>query len=215
LLRAILDDPNAPFHLKQLAAELLAQISAQETATPVVQAAFVPVAATSAGNTEPAWSNHAAAAVETTQASTEGHAPRGFDSSDQFANFGTNLLSGLTDAGYGEVQPILQGSAVTGKSFRTGEPFDRGRVSDFDIGLASQRMLQKANGLGIALRSNGTRTGPLGAHELAILGLTCLAKEMKSSCGRPVNFMIYDSTENALSREGAPSRTIPKGKQHD
>jgi hypothetical protein len=41
----------------------------------------------------------------------------------------------LARAGYGNVEPILQGSAVTGKSFKTGKEFDVGRVSDFDIAL--------------------------------------------------------------------------------
>jgi filamentous hemagglutinin len=99
----------------------------------------------------------------------------------------------LARAGYGNVEPILQGSAVTGKSFKTGQEFDIGRVSDFDIALASPELLQRAQSLGIGLRSGGTRTGPLSARDLQALGLKDLSSKLSGQAGREVNFMIYDS----------------------
>lgn len=68
--------------------------------------------------------------------------------------------------------------------------------------------LQRAGNLGIGLRSGGTRTGPLSARDLQVLGLTDLATELSKQAGREVNFMIYQSTSNALQR--APSLTPPK-----
>jgi filamentous hemagglutinin len=134
--------------------------------------------------------------------------PKGFSSADDFARFGADTRDGLTRAGYGNVEPILQGSAVTGQSFRTGQAFDVGRVSDFDIALASPELLQRAQSLGIGLRSGGTRTGPLSARDLQALGLKDLASQLSSRAGREVNFMIYDSAATATGR--APSVALPK-----
>lgn len=103
---------------------------------------------------------------------------------------------------------ILQGSAVTGKSFRTGAPFDAGRVSDFDVALSGDSLFQAAKNAGIGLRSNGTRTGPLTARDLKVLGLRDLSVQMSAQAGRPVNFMIYRTTETAVER--APSIVLPR-----
>lgn len=134
--------------------------------------------------------------------------PKGFSNVDDFARFGTDARDGLAKAGYGNVEPILQGSAVTGQSFKTGQAFDVGRVSDFDIALAGPELLQRAQSLGIGLRSGGTRTGPLSARDLQALGLKDLASKLSAQAGREVNFMIYDSAATAASR--APSLVLPK-----
>lgn len=134
--------------------------------------------------------------------------PSGFSSAEDFARFGTDMRDGLSRAGYGDVEPILQGSAITGQSFKTGQAFDAGRVSDFDVALASPELLQRAQSLGIGVRSGGTRTGPLSARDLQALGLQDLASELSSQAGREVNFMIYDSSAAATSR--APSVVLPK-----
>lgn len=102
----------------------------------------------------------------------------------------------------------MQGSAVTGQSFKTGQAFDVGRVSDFDVALASPELLQRAQSLGIGLRSGGMRTGPLSARDLNALGLKDLANRLSAQSGREVNFMIYKTSEAAMSR--APSMVIPK-----
>ena len=134
--------------------------------------------------------------------------PKGFSNAAEFSEFGNGVRSGLSRAGYGDVEPILQGSAVTGRSFRTGQPFDSGRISDFDVALASPTLIQRAKELGIGLRSNGTRTGPLGERDLQALGLKELAENMTRKVGRDVNFMIYDSPVTAYQR--APSIILPK-----
>ncbi len=106
--------------------------------------------------------------------------PKGFSSADDFVRFGTDTRDDLARAGYENVEPILQGSAVTGKSFKAGEAFDVGRVSDFDVALASPELLQRAQSLGIGLRSGGTRTGPLSARDLQALGLKDLSSKMSA-----------------------------------
>src|SRR5262249_27585576 len=118
------------------------------------------------------------------------------------------LNEGLAKAGYSETQPVFQGSSVTGKSFTTGQPFDIGRVSDFDVALGSPRLLERARAFGIRLRSGGTRTGPLTAAELQKLGLAEVNAELSAQAGREVNFMIFQSAEAATAR--APSILVPK-----
>jgi RHS repeat-associated protein len=120
--------------------------------------------------------------------------PRGFGSADEFKAFGDMLSSGLRQAGYDDVVPAFRGSSVTGVSHTTGEAFDVGRVSDYDISLASPTLMKKADEAGIPLRSSGTRTGPLRSASLDQLGLTALATQLTETAGRPVSFMIYDST---------------------
>ncbi len=138
----------------------------------------------------------------------KGTVPSGFANTKEFSSFGGSVRDGLSKAGYGNVEPILQGSAVTGKSYRTGQAFDVGRTSDFDIALASPELLRKAESLGIGLRSGGARTGPLSMRDLKALGLNDLASQLTKQAGRDVNFMIYGSTSSATSR--APSLILPK-----
>lgn len=133
--------------------------------------------------------------------------PHGFANVDEFAQFGSNMRTGLGRAGYENAEPLLQGSAVTGKSFKTGQPFDVGRVSDFDVALADPALLARAQELGIGLRSGGTRTGPLSARDLRALGLRDLASQMGQQAGREVNFMIYNNPATAAQR--APSVVLP------
>ncbi|MFG2677365.1 RHS repeat-associated core domain-containing protein [Streptomyces sp. NPDC048445] len=130
--------------------------------------------------------------------------PKGFANRGALSEFGQKLTGGLAEAGHENVTPVMQGSAVTGKSFRTGRPF--GAHSDYDVALASSDLLSRASRAGIALRSGGTRTGPLKGSDLQKLGLGDLAKSLSTDAQRPVNFMIYDSVGAATSR--APSIII-------
>lgn len=134
--------------------------------------------------------------------------PRGFGSAADFGSFGDDLNGGLRAAGYDDVTGIFQGSSVTGQSLHTGAAFDVGRVSDFDIALASPQLLSRADALGTGLRSSGSRTGPLTAAQLQRLGLGDLATSLSSSAGRPVNFMIFDSVAGATGR--GPSIVVPR-----
>ena len=91
--------------------------------------------------------------------------------------------------------------------FTTGAAFDVGRVSDFDIALAGRDIFSAAQEGGIGLRAGGIRTGPLGPSDLEQLGLTGLRESLSTQAGRPVNFMIYRSLEDALAR--GPSIGVP------
>jgi len=134
--------------------------------------------------------------------------PLGFRNAGAFDEFGGNLNTGLRNAGYDDVQGIFQGSSVTGKSCRTGQAFDVGRVSDFDVALSSPTLLQRAKDVGIPLRSQGARTAPLNPAHLEQLGLSDVATQLSGQAGRPVNFMIYGTTDAAVSR--APSILVPR-----
>jgi RHS repeat-associated protein len=133
--------------------------------------------------------------------------PQGLAGPAEFADFGSRLQSGLRDAGYADAQAAFQGSSVTGTSFRTGLPFDVGRVSDYDVAIGGEGIFSAAEDAGIGLRGGGTRTGPLTSLDLERLGLTSLRADLSELTGRPVNFMIYQSIEDALAR--SPSILIP------
>jgi hypothetical protein len=135
--------------------------------------------------------------------------PHGFRSVAQFEDFAAKLNTGLREAGFEDAEAIFQGSSVTGKKFTTGVPFDVGRVSDFDVGLASPKLLDRARAIGVALRSGGARTAPLTAQQLEALGLRQLADELALEAGRPVNFMVFESVDAATSK--APSIIVPSG----
>jgi hypothetical protein len=78
--------------------------------------------------------------------------PRGFGTYENYVAFGQSMRDGLRAAGYRDVEPIFAGSAVTGRNFHTGRPFDVGRLSDYDIALASPTLMQRAIELGVPLR---------------------------------------------------------------
>ena len=67
--------------------------------------------------------------------------------------------------------------------------------------------LEKAKAAGIELRSGGLRTGPLTAADLQRLGLSRMAAELSVSAGRPVTFMIFESSTAATAR--VPSILAP------
>jgi uncharacterized protein RhaS with RHS repeats len=134
--------------------------------------------------------------------------PKGFENVAKFREFGSTVNNGLAKAGYGDTQAIFQGSSVTGVKYTTGQPFDVGRLSDYDIALAGEKLMKAAQQIGVGLRQGGIRTEPLQDWQLAKLGLDGLAKQLSELAGRPVNFMIYQSVEAATKR--APSILIPK-----
>jgi hypothetical protein len=85
---------------------------------------------------------------------------------------------------------------------------DASHLSDFDIGLASPSLLDKAKALGIPRRSRGMRTGPLNTDQLKALGLSDVASQMSSIACRLVKIMIYGTVEAATNR--SPSILVPR-----
>jgi filamentous hemagglutinin len=124
-----------------------------------------------------------------------GGVPLGFNSREQFEDFGRSTWDGLAAAGHTDVEPFLRGSAVTGYNYRTGEPFDVGRRSDYDMALVSPTLMRRAEELGIQLRGQGSRTERLEDKDLEALGLKDLASQLDRETGRDVNFMIYRSRD--------------------
>jgi predicted nucleotidyltransferase len=117
------------------------------------------------------------------------------------------LLKGLREIGIDDAEVLLSGSAVTGRSFNTGKLFDVGRVSDFDVAIVSQKLMQRSREVGAQLRSRGIRTEPLELGKtdklLRKLNLHTLAERFSLIMKRKVNFMIYESASDAIKR--APS----------
>jgi hypothetical protein len=136
-----------------------------------------------------------------------GGVPLGFNSREQFEDFGRATWDGLAASGHRDAEPFLRGSAVTGFNYRTGEAFDVGRQSDYDIALASPSLMRRAEELGIELREQGSRTRKLEDEELPALGLRDLASRLREQAGRDVSLMIYRSRE-AIEQRG-PSLRLP------
>jgi len=139
--------------------------------------------------------------------------PLGFKSVDDYRAFISELDQGLKSAGFDDVTPIFQGSSVTGfKGFDSkkgdklkksaGTIFDTGssELSDLDIAISSRQILEKVKPLRIHTRGGGTRV-LLSEDNLDDLRLANLVESLSNRVGRDVNFMVFDSTENALSKK--------------
>jgi hypothetical protein len=126
--------------------------------------------------------------------------PLGFKNQHEFEHFGGTLRTGLGDAGYSDTVPIMQGSSVSGFSFKTGEPFDVGRVSDYDVALAGRDLAATAERNGIRVKGRPPRSRPLGDFELRRLGLRSLCDDLSDLAGRPVAFMVFRTQEGAVGR---------------
>jgi hypothetical protein len=157
---------------------------------------------TAAADTEAAEANvraaaRAAARAKAAEAATP---PLAFSNMDEFAQFGHTMRTGLEGAGYHDVDIAVSGSSVTGVSWRTGEPFDIGRVSDLDVALGSDDLFEAAREAGVKTWSRDTRTPPLETKQLRRLGLQPLTDQLSSQLGRKVSLMLYRSIDTALAR---------------
>lgn len=85
------------------------------------------------------------------------------------------------------------------------------RVSDFDIALSSPELFEQVRAVGVGLRQQGSRTGPLMPEHLERLGLSSLSTQLSKQAGREVNFMIYRSMEDAVGR--SPTILVPRKPQ--
>ncbi|HMA47824.1 MAG TPA: hypothetical protein VKP11_11635 [Frankiaceae bacterium] len=101
--------------------------------------------------------------------------PHGFADATQLGAFGRQVHEGLAEAGFPEAEAALQGSSVTGVKFTTGEPFDLDRVSDLDVALAGDRLLERARELGVELRGGGGRTARSTSGNWRLSGCTAFS----------------------------------------
>ena len=108
------------------------------------------------------------------------------------------------------VEPIFQGSSVTGrkaitsKGIKAGTPFDVGRTSDFDIGLISEDLITIAAVTDLMkIKTGPTRIGPVKADSpiAEVLGLNELLVELSAMEKRKVEFNLYDSLEEAMKAQ--------------
>jgi predicted nucleotidyltransferase len=129
-----------------------------------------------------------------------GGVPLGFNSRHEFQAFGSEARNSLMFAGHADAEPYLTGSAVTGYKYTTGQLFDVGRRSDYDLAIVSPRLIQMARERGIELRSRGARTGQIEETELKLLGLENTVRTLQEYSGRDVHIMIYRSTEDLAPR---------------
>lgn len=143
--------------------------------------------------------------VSTTEPTLISH---GFDSVDEWRAFSARLHEGLAEAGYPDARAAVQGSGATGRSYKTGAPFDVGRVSDLDVAVTGDDLLADALALGVEPRSGGRRTEPVKYGPRAVLGLADLLKELSAETGRPVKIMVYGSLPEAVAHK--PSIPLPK-----
>jgi len=128
--------------------------------------------------------------------------PLGFADASGYNEFVGTLRHGLRGAGFTRTEAVFQGSSVTGVSYLSGQPFRP--ESDYDIALAGPDIFRRARELGVSLRSDGTRTGPLTPTQIDALGLRPMQARLHAMAGRDVNFMIFDTIDRATDRR--PSR---------
>ncbi|RTL71921.1 MAG: phage portal protein, partial [Hyphomicrobiales bacterium] len=136
-----------------------------------------------------------------------GGVPMGFETREQFVEFGRRAWDTLTESGHRDAEPYLRGSSVTGYSYRTGEAFDAGRRSDLDLAIASPTLIERAEALGVVTRGQGTRTMQLDKDVVEALGLRPLQLRLEADAGRPVPIMIYRSRGDIEAR--GPSIRLP------
>jgi RHS repeat-associated protein len=137
--------------------------------------------------------------------------PKGFKSEKQLMQFAETAQAGLTNAGAKEASELyLQGSSVTGRSFKTGLPFDVGRVSDLDLAIVSETLFKRAQELGLVKEGGGrtvpiTLSTPAGRSAAKALGIEGTLQKLSEMMGRDVNTMLFE-TGKAVKEKGASRR---------
>ena len=139
--------------------------------------------------------------------------PFGFESAEKFKEFQSTAASELkkllkkTDA---NAEAFLQGSSVTGISYKRHLPFDA--TSDMDVAISSRYLFKQADKLGFEVKLSPRRIGPLDADQIAELGLNKLQKrlaEVTEDAGgkvRKVNFMLFDNADAVTKPIGETSQ---------
>ena len=73
-----------------------------------------------------------------------GGVPLRFNTARDFESFGRATRDGLAAANHRDAEPYIRGSAVTGYNYLSGEPFDVGRRSDYDLAIVSPTLMRRA-----------------------------------------------------------------------
>ncbi|MFG1992007.1 hypothetical protein ACGFJ7_18710 [Actinoplanes sp. NPDC048988] len=126
--------------------------------------------------------------------------PYGFRDFGQFREFATRFRDRMREL-YPDLDMGFQGSSVTGRSADSGDPFDEGRISDYDIAISGDSVNRAAHENGVPFRGDGVSTGPLTERELDRLGLDGVVEDASSETGREVHVMIFRTIEEAVGRK--------------
>jgi filamentous hemagglutinin len=126
--------------------------------------------------------------------------PFGFGSRAEFESFGRELRLGLAEAGYGDVETAIRGSAVTGWRFREQVPIDYRGPKDLDLALAGPSIFEDAKSIGMDLREGRSRTGAMWDSHMRRLGLDDVHSSLTQRAGRKVSFMAYRDMEAVAGR---------------
>jgi hypothetical protein len=137
--------------------------------------------------------------------------PYGFNSLEDFQEYGDLLYSGFAKAGYSDVKAIMQGSAATGTKFSTKQPIIL--PSDFDVAIVSPSLFEQADILGAKVRGKTNQPRILLADEnydyIEKLGLSDIKKKLDNFGKKiPSNFMIYQSEADAILKAEQSAKII-------
>jgi hypothetical protein len=123
--------------------------------------------------------------------------PLGFADKYAYMAFNSSLMNGLARAGYPNAVAVFQGSSVTGIRFRTRELVGD-NPNDYDVAVCDPDLYNAAKDIGVGLRNDPARTGPLSEDQATELGLRDLQVELSGQAGRQVNIVLYEDPRAAL-----------------
>jgi hypothetical protein len=142
--------------------------------------------------------------------------PFGFRSAEEFARFRATAEKELARALKKvdrDARAFLQGSALSGISFKRRVPFDP--KSDFDVAVVSRPLMRKAEALDYEVSKNPRRIGPLDVKQIDKLGLGKLYERLSDiltetvdsvpGAERDINILLFD-TEEAMRKPIGDSR---------
>jgi hypothetical protein len=146
--------------------------------------------------------------------------PFGFENAEHFEKFQSTATAELkkllkkTDA---NAEAFLQGSSVTGVSYKRHLPFDA--ASDMDVAVSSKYLFKQADKLGYEVKLSPRRIGPLDPDQIAELGLakfetrlSDVASETAATASgttapptRRINIMLFDNADAVTKPIGSAS----------
>jgi hypothetical protein len=148
--------------------------------------------------------------------------PFGFRDAEHWQSFKATAKKELNRALKGvdrEGEAFLQGSSVSGVSYKRKLPFDA--ASDFDVAVTGKDLFSKARKAGMEVKPSPSRIGPLSEEQVADLGLGPFVKKLRRNLeeageglDREVKLMLFQDVDAARKPIGEASseamrQTIP------
>jgi hypothetical protein len=131
------------------------------------------------GNTKSMTVEQVTKEMDAWKATSKSGIPFGFESAERFEKFksaATSELKKLLKGADPTAEAFLQGSSVTGVSFKRHLPFDA--ASDLDVAVSSRYLVKQAEKLGYEVKANPRHVGPLGPDQIAELGLSKFQRKL-------------------------------------